>query len=138
MECAMDRQQAAKSGYGNGRDVVVSIRMSVEERRHLEEDSGRLGCSASELLRRLAGQAAGLGPVLTASNRHALSDVVSSLRALALRLEALERGVRQRGVALPEDMMAAIAEASEAVQALAGLYAALARDGRARLLGTAV
>jgi hypothetical protein len=133
----MDRQRTAKKGQTSGRDVVVSIRMSVEERLYLEEDSKRLGCSTSELLRRLASQAAGLGPVLTASDRQVLSNVTSSLRSRALRLDALERAIRQQGVLVPEDVMATIADASEAVQALAGLYAALARDGRARLLGEA-
>lgn len=133
----MDRHQTTKRKSSNGRDVVVSIRMSAEERLHLEEDAERLGCSASELLRRLAGQAAGLGPALTVSDRNVVSDVISSLRSLALRLDALERGVRHQGIVVSEEVMAAIADASEAVHALAGLYSALARDGRARLLGAA-
>lgn len=131
----MDRQQTAKRRQSNGRDVIVSIRMSAEERLHLEEDADRLGCSTSELLRRMAGQAAGFGPVLAASDRQVLSDVISSMRDLALRLDALERGIRLQGVVVSEEVLAMIADASEAVRALASLYGALARDGRARLLG---
>lgn len=129
-------RSSSKAETGNsGRDVVVSVRMSAEERAHLMEDAGLMGCSPSELLRRLAGQAAGLGPVLAASDRHALSNVISSLRQLARRLEALERAIRQEEAAMPGDVMRVLTEAAEAVQALAALYVALGRDGRERLMG---
>ncbi len=59
----MDARSSRTNGRSGGRSVIVSVRMSAEERRLLLEDADRIGCSASDLLRRLAGQAAGLGPV---------------------------------------------------------------------------
>lgn len=135
MERGMGRSSSKAESGNSGRDVVVSVRMSAEERAHLIEDAGLLGYSPSELLRRLAGQAAGLGPILTASDRHVLSDVISSLRQLALRLERLERAIRQEEFDMPDDVMAVLTEAAEAVQALAALYVALGREGRERLMG---
>jgi hypothetical protein len=131
----MDRSPTRQTSDTNGRSVIVSVRMNSAERHHLEEDASRLGCSASELLRRLAGQAAGLGPVLATSDRRALLDVCSSLHDLGLRLDALERGVRQEGAVLPEPLLASVSDAADAVRALAGLYASLARAGRRKLLG---
>jgi hypothetical protein len=138
----MDRSPTRTTPAADGRSVIVSVRMTMAERRHLDEDASRLGCSASELLRRLAGQAAGLGPVLSASDKRVLSDVtdqlsdvIDRLRDLGLRFDALERCVRQEGVVLLEPVLATIADAADAVRVLASLYASLARDGRRRVLG---
>ncbi len=131
----MDEKSSRTNGRSGGRSVIVSVRMSAEERRLLLEDAGRIGCSASDLLRRLAGQTAGLGPVLTASDRHVLSDVIASLRSFAQQVEALERAVRQGRGAVPDDVTRVLTDAAGAAQALAGLYVAMVRDGRDRLMG---
>ncbi len=131
----MDARSSRTNGRSGGRSVIVSVRMSAEERRLLLEDADRIGCSASDLLRRLAGQAAGLGPVLTASDRQVLSDVIASLRSFAQQVEALERTVRHERSAVPDGVTRVLRDAAEAAQALAGLYVAMVRDGRDRLMG---
>jgi hypothetical protein len=133
----MDKKSSRTNGPSGGRRVIVSVRMSAEERRLLLEDAGHIGCSASDLLRRLAGQAAGLGPVLTASDRHVLLDVLASLRSFAQQVEALERTVRHERSAVPDDVTRVLTDAAGAAQALAGLYVAMVRDGRERLMGAA-
>ncbi|MGL4527508.1 MAG: plasmid mobilization protein, partial [Aestuariivirga sp.] len=102
MERGMGRLSPKAVSRNSGRGVIVSVRMSAEERADLIEDAGLMGVSPSELLRRLAGQAAGLGPVLTAPDRNVLSDVISSLRQIAMRLEGLERATRQEGIVMPD------------------------------------
>jgi hypothetical protein len=134
----MDRSRIRTTSAADGRSVIVSVRMTMGERRRLDEDARLLGCSASELLRRLAGQAAGLGPVLSASDKRIVSDVTDRLRDLGLRFDALERCVRQEGVVLPEPVLVTVADAADAVRVLASLYAALARHGRRRAFGDPV
>jgi hypothetical protein len=115
------------------KSATVVVRLSAEERDLFHAEAARIGASLSEVLRRLGGQLAGLGPIALGADADRIVDEISQLRDAALSLAFVAREHRREangdGPTLAQEIDACVA----AIEALAQMYLDLCLRGRHKI-----
>jgi mobilization protein MobC len=111
---------------------VIHARLSQEENRRFRAFCDENGLTASEVLRRLAREAGGLGPTFEGETRDAVLDYAKQLRAIGININQIARILNSGRTPDYATLQAGIGRLTQELIAQDGDYVSLCARARKR------